>query len=44
MLIAAAVTVLCFAVRNHTVLLFVTVLAIAGLVPLSSQGHARRHR
>jgi putative copper resistance protein D len=38
-LIAAGVTVLCFAVRNHTVLAFVTVLAIAGLVPPALQGH-----
>ncbi|WP_198295499.1 cytochrome c oxidase assembly protein [Diaminobutyricimonas sp. LJ205] len=39
-LIAAVVTVLCFAVRNRTVLLFVTALAMAGVVQLSSQGHA----
>ncbi|WP_350348410.1 cytochrome c oxidase assembly protein [Agromyces sp. G08B096] len=39
-LIAAAVTVLCFAVRNHTALVFVTVLAAASLVPLAQQGHA----
>jgi putative copper resistance protein D len=38
-LIAAGVTVLCFAVRNQTVLLFVTVLAVVGLVPMSLQGH-----
>lgn len=38
-LIAASVTVLCFAVRNHTALVFVTVLAIAGLVPPALQGH-----
>ena len=38
-LIAAAVTVLCFAVRNPTVLVFVTVLAVAGLVPMTLQGH-----
>ena len=38
-LIAAAVTVLCFAVRNMTVLVFVTVLAVAGLVPMTLQGH-----
>ena len=39
-LIGAALTVLCFAVRNVTVLGFVTVLAIIGLIPLSEQGHA----
>ncbi|QAY74856.1 copper transporter [Agromyces protaetiae] len=39
-LVAAAVTVLCFAVRNHTALVFVTLLAVASLVPLAQQGHA----
>jgi putative copper resistance protein D len=39
-LIGAALTVLCFAVRNVTVLGFVTVLAVIGLIPLSQQGHA----
>ncbi|MFC6356230.1 cytochrome c oxidase assembly protein [Luethyella okanaganae] len=39
-LIGAAVTVLCFAVRNQTVLVFVTVLAVAALVPMAQQGHA----
>jgi putative copper resistance protein D len=39
-LIAAIVTVLCFAVRNHTALFFVTLLAFWGLVPLALQGHA----
>lgn len=39
-LVAAAVTVLCFAVRNQTALVFVTVVAIAALVPLAQQGHA----
>ena len=39
-LVAAAVTVLCFAVRNHTALVFVTVLAVASLIPLAQQGHA----
>jgi len=39
-LIGAAITVLCFAVRNVTVLGFVTVLAVIGLIPLSQQGHA----
>ncbi|WP_374947647.1 copper resistance D family protein, partial [Agreia sp.] len=39
-LIAAAVTVLCFAVRNLTALVFVGVLAVAMLVPMAQQGHA----
>jgi cytochrome c oxidase assembly factor CtaG/putative copper export protein len=39
-LIAAAVTVLCFAVRNQTAVLFVAVLAIASLVPMAQQGHS----
>ncbi|MFD5863756.1 cytochrome c oxidase assembly protein [Agromyces sp. NPDC127015] len=39
-LVAATVTVLCFAVRNHTALVFVTVLAVASLVPMAQQGHA----
>lgn len=39
-LIAAAVTVLCFAVRNHTALVFVTVLAMAAVVPMAQQGHS----
>jgi putative copper resistance protein D len=39
-LIPAAVTILCFATRNHTALLFVTVLAAAGLVPMALQGHS----
>ncbi|WP_200942398.1 MULTISPECIES: cytochrome c oxidase assembly protein [unclassified Leifsonia] len=39
-LIGALVTVLCFAVRNHTALVFVTVVAIAALVPMAQQGHA----
>ncbi|MDR6905898.1 putative copper resistance protein D [Agromyces sp. 3263] len=39
-LVAAAVTVLCFAVRNHTALIFVTVLAVTALVPMAQQGHA----
>lgn len=38
-LIAAAVTVLCFAVRNLTVLALVTALALAGLLPMALQGH-----
>ncbi len=39
-LIAAAVTVLCFAVRNQTALVFVTALAVGALVPMALQGHA----
>lgn len=39
-LVAAAVTVLCFAVRNHTALVFVTLLSVVSLVPLAQQGHA----
>ncbi|WP_010204486.1 cytochrome c oxidase assembly protein [Salinibacterium sp. PAMC 21357] len=39
-LIGAAVTVLCFAVRNPTGLAFVLILAIAGLVPMALQGHS----
>jgi cytochrome c oxidase assembly factor CtaG/putative copper export protein len=39
-LVAAAVTVLCFAVRNHTALVFVAVLAAVALVPMAQQGHA----
>ena len=39
-LIAAAVTVLCFAVRNPTALIFVTVLAGAALIPIAEQGHS----
>lgn len=39
-LTAAAVTVLAFAVRNQTALVFVTALAVFSLVPLAQQGHA----
>ena len=39
-LIAAAVTVLCFAVRNQTALVFVTVLALLSLLPMAQQGHS----
>ncbi|MCU1529390.1 MAG: hypothetical protein JWP75_3153 [Frondihabitans sp.] len=39
-LIAAAVTVLCFAVRGVTPVLFVALLAGAGLIPIAEQGHA----
>ncbi|MDJ0333725.1 cytochrome c oxidase assembly protein [Salinibacterium sp. G-O1] len=38
-LIAAGVTVLCFAVRNVTVVFFVALLAVVGLVPMSLEGH-----
>ncbi|GHD81566.1 putative copper resistance protein D [Salinibacterium amurskyense] len=39
-LIAAAVTVLCFAVRKMSALVFVLVLAVAGLIPMALQGHS----
>jgi len=39
-LIAAALTVLCFAVRNQTLVLFMAVGAIGGLIPMALQGHA----
>jgi putative copper resistance protein D len=39
-LVAAAVTVLCFAVRNQTALAFVTGLALLSLLPMAQQGHA----
>ncbi|GAB3040818.1 cytochrome c oxidase assembly protein [Parafrigoribacterium mesophilum] len=39
-LIAAVTTVLCFAVRSHTALVFVTVFAGAGLIPIALQGHS----
>jgi putative copper resistance protein D len=39
-LICAAVTVLCFAVRNLTALVFVTGLALLSLLPMAQQGHA----
>ena len=39
-LIAAAVTVLCFAVRNQTAIVFVTILAMAAVVPMAQQGHS----
>ena len=38
-LVAAGVTVLCFAVRNQTVLVFVTAFAVVGLLPMTLQGH-----
>jgi len=39
-LIAAAVTVLCFVVRNIWALIGVTLLAMGGLIPIAQQGHA----
>ncbi len=39
-LIAAVTTVLCFAVRNQTLLVFVTVIALSSLVPMALSGHA----
>ncbi|GAA4189619.1 cytochrome c oxidase assembly protein [Gryllotalpicola kribbensis] len=39
-LAAAATTVLCFAVRNQTALVFVALLATGSLVPIALQGHA----
>jgi putative copper resistance protein D len=39
-LVAAGVTVLCFAVRNQTALVFVFALSVIGLVPMAQQGHA----
>lgn len=39
-LLAAVVTVLCFAVRNQTALVFVTALALLTLLPMAQQGHA----
>jgi cytochrome c oxidase assembly factor CtaG len=39
-LMGAVVTVLCFAVRNLTALVFVGLLAVAALVPMAQQGHA----
>lgn len=38
-LIPAVVTVLVFATRNHTALVFVTIFAAAGLVPMALNGH-----
>ena len=38
-LIAAGLTVLCFAVRNHTVVAIIAVIAVLGLIPMASQGH-----
>ncbi len=38
--IAAAITVLCFAVRNQTVVLGIAIGAVLGLLPISQQGHS----
>ena len=40
MLVAAAITVLCFAVRNQTVVIFLLIASVAGLVPMALQGHS----
>lgn len=39
-LVAAAVTVLCFAVRNRTLLAFVTLFSLTGLIPIAEGGHS----
>ncbi|MGD8193686.1 cytochrome c oxidase assembly protein [Herbiconiux sp. P18] len=39
-LLGAVVTVLCFAVRNHTALVFVGLASVVCLVPMAQQGHA----
>lgn len=39
-LVAAIVTVLCFAVRNRVLVVMVTALAVIGLVPIALQGHS----
>ncbi|PWC06293.1 cytochrome c oxidase assembly protein [Mycetocola zhujimingii] len=39
-LIAATLTVLCFAVRGQTLMVFVGILAVVSLVPMAQQGHA----
>jgi cytochrome c oxidase assembly factor CtaG/putative copper export protein len=39
-LAAAALTVLCFAVRNHTLVLVLAIGSIMGLIPMALQGHA----
>lgn len=39
-LIAAVVTVLCFAVRNRTLLIFVAAFAAVGLIPQALNGHS----
>jgi len=39
-LIAAALTVLCFAVRNHSLVLAMAIASVMGLIPMALQGHA----
>ncbi|WGD37271.1 cytochrome c oxidase assembly protein [Lysinibacter sp. HNR] len=39
-LLAAIVTVLCFAVRDRRLVIFVAIIAAASLVPMAQQGHA----
>lgn len=39
-LLGAAITVLCFAVRNQTVLAVVAILSVVAVIPLAQQGHA----
>ena len=39
-LVAAVTTVLCFAVRNRTALIFVTIFAAVGIVPQALNGHS----
>ncbi|WP_215802309.1 cytochrome c oxidase assembly protein [Rathayibacter toxicus] len=39
-LLGAVTTVLCFAVRNQTALVFVTAIALLALLPMAQQGHA----
>ena len=39
-LLGAAITVLCFAVRNQTVLAGVAILSVIAVIPLAQQGHA----
>ena len=39
-LVAAALTVPCFAVRNQTLVLFLAVGSVLGLIPMALQGHA----
>ncbi|MGE3194826.1 MAG: copper resistance D family protein, partial [Microbacteriaceae bacterium] len=39
-LLGAAITVLCFAVRNQTVLAAVGILSVLAVIPLAQQGHA----
>ena len=39
-LLGAAITVLCFAVRNQTMLAVVAILSVVAVIPLAQQGHA----